>query len=140
MAITSFSGKYAFLSNFYPCPIEFEGAPYPTVEHAFQAAKTTDPHARRLIAGMATPGRAKYAGRRLPIRPDWDAVKIDVMRTCLAAKFSRADLREKLQATAPADLVEGNTWGDRFWGQCPVGTGENWLGRLLMEIRDGADR
>jgi len=41
----------------------------------------------------------------------------------------------KLEATAGAVLVEGNAWGDRFWGSVE-GSGQNWLGRLLMEIRE----
>lgn len=50
-------------------------------------------------------------------------------------KYTVPYLREKLLATGDAELVEGNTWGDRFWGVCN-GVGQNWLGRLLMQVRD----
>lgn len=133
--ITSFSGEYRFLSNFWPSVVTDEEYRYPTVEHAYQAAKTTSASHRRDIAWAPTAGVAKRLGRRVPIRPDWEDVKIDVMRGLLRQKFAEPTLRAKLLATGTALLVEGNTWGDRFWGQCPVGVGENWLGRLLMEIR-----
>lgn len=134
--IDSFDGKDRFLSNFYPAPVTYEGLRFPTVEHAFQAAKTTDVILRQVIARLPTPGLAKKHGRVLMLRAGWDNMRLDVMRMLLAQKFSDPTLRARLVATAPAKLVEGNTWGDRFWGVCQ-GIGENHLGRLLMEIRDG---
>jgi len=38
--INTFRGKYRFLSNFYYAEVNYEGIRYPTVEHAYQAAKT----------------------------------------------------------------------------------------------------
>jgi hypothetical protein len=40
----------------------------------------------------------------------------------------------KLLATEYVELIEGNNWGDTFFGVCN-GEGENWLGRLLMNLR-----
>lgn len=136
MSISQFRGEYAFLSNFYERPLIYEGIRYPTAEHAYQAAKTPSDTWEWRIGNAKTAGLAKRLGRQCPIHPDWEDRKIDVMRAVLKAKFEDPQLLAKLEATAPQVLVEGNTWGDRFWGQCPVGTGENWLGRLLMEIRD----
>src|SRR5689334_15409559 len=81
MPINEFTGAYRFLSNFYPCPngILLDGALYPTVEHAFQAAKTTEQHHRDLIRQCATPGQAKRLGRSVPLRHDWEQVKISIM-------------------------------------------------------------
>jgi ribA/ribD-fused uncharacterized protein len=132
--ITEFRGKYRFLSNFYAARVEWDGVGYPTVEHAFQAAKTTDPQARERIRGAETPGAAKAMGRRVPLRPDWDAVKVDIMRELLFKKFQDLDLAAALYATEDVPLVEGNWWGDTFWGVCQ-GRGENMLGKLLMEVR-----
>jgi predicted NAD-dependent protein-ADP-ribosyltransferase YbiA (DUF1768 family) len=56
------------------------------------------------------------------------------MRDLLRQKFAHPELRRLLLATGDAELVEGNTWGDRFWGVC-AGRGQNHLGRLLMAIR-----
>jgi ribA/ribD-fused uncharacterized protein len=134
--ITSFKGAYSFLSNFYSVEIEYDGIVYPSVEHAYQAAKTDDLEYRSMIAEASTPAKAKKLGSIVPLRHHWDLVKITVMKKLLQQKFSDPVLFDKLRATAPAKLVEGNWWGDKFWGVHIDGQGYNWLGILLMEIRD----
>ncbi len=133
--ISSFRGQYQFLSNFYPCVVMLDGEVYPSVEHAYQAAKTLNPTWRQRIREALTPGEAKHLGRIGVLRPDWDTVKLPVMKALLASKFGDRMLGDLLQATGDEELIEGNWWNDRFWGQCPLGTGENHLGRLLMEVR-----
>ena len=133
-AITRFRGAYSFLSNFYPVSIEYDGQVYAAVEDAFQAAKTLDPKERMLIQLCQTPGDAKRCGRKVTLRSDWNEIKIDVMHELLRKKFQNPMLRKKLLDTGDADLVEGNTHGDTFWGQVK-GVGENHLGKLLMEVR-----
>ena len=131
------SGPHRFMSNFWPATVNLDGIDYVTVEHAYQAAKSLDPDKREIVRDMPSPAAAKRAGRRLKSRTDWDAVKVDVMRALLQQKFAYGTaLRRQLDATAPATLEEGNTWGDTFWGVCG-GRGRNMLGKLLMEIRDG---
>ena len=139
MAINSFSGANRFLSNFFPSPIRLYGIDFPTVEHAYQASKFRDTATRLTIAAAPTPGHAKRAGRHFGpdleyLGPDWESKKVEVMRQCLELKFQIPHLREMLLDTGDEELIEGNHWGDRFWGVC-AGTGENWLGRLLMERR-----
>lgn len=134
--ITAFRGPHRFLSNFWPVTICYEGVSYPSVEHAYQAAKASSRADRMSISLLPTAGDAKRAGRRVAIRPDWEKIKHAVMLELLRAKFAHKTLRAQLLATGDTDLIEGNTWGDRHWGQCPLGTGENWLGRLLMRVRD----
>lgn len=137
--IDYFSGQYHFLSNFYPCTVCYEGICYPSSEHAFQAAKTINLHAREVftLTGM-TPGMAKHLGKALTLRPNWDTIKLQVMADILMAKFdggvSDRGLKEALLATGNAQLIEGNTWGDTYWGVCN-GKGTNFLGKLLMELR-----
>lgn len=126
---------YRFLSNFYPCPVLWRKRTYPSAEHAYQAMKTLDPEARKLIASLATPGEAKKAGRRLVLRADWEDIKIEEMSGILRAKFSDPVMENRLLDTYPAELIEGNWWGDTFWGVCE-GVGENHLGKLLMELRE----
>lgn len=133
--ITSFKDEYRFLSNFWPATVLFENILYPTVEHAYVAAKTLDRTTRLGIAAISTPGKVKRVGRSLELRPDWELVKLTVMEDLLELKFMHADLRRMLQATAPRELIEGNTWGDTFWGVCD-GVGENHLGKLLTKTRD----
>ncbi len=134
--IDSFQGEYRFLSNFWLADVIFEGIAYPSVEHAYQAAKALDISERRRIAGLQMASEAKSAGRALPLRTDWEQVKFEVMEACVRDKFTRnAELGDRLLATGDAHLEEGNTWGDRVWGVYD-GEGENRLGKILMKVRD----
>lgn len=133
--IDSFTGEFRFLSNFFPAEVESEGISYPSVEHAYQAQKSSDRSERRAIATCGSPGKAKRLGRRIALRADWESAKVGTMTDLVRQKFSRhVDLRELLLATGEAELIEGNTWGDRFWGTCD-GIGANHLGRILMQVR-----
>lgn len=126
---------YAYLSNFYSSTIYVDGKPYPTVEHAYQSHKTLDENSKEIIRKSKTPAEAKKLGRALVLREDWEQVKIPLMRSFLKKKFENPFLRPLLVATGDSELVYGNTWNDKFWGICR-GTGHNWLGKLLMELRD----
>lgn len=161
--IDSFIGVYRFLSNFSPAAVrlDFNGVRvdgdtfvYPTVEHAFQAAKSNSLRARARIFGAPMPGTAKQLGRRLVLRDDWEANKLYVMSQLIAQKFPSLQLHDrydyeltiKLLATGDEELLEGNDWNDRFWGVCD-GVGENHLGKILMarraqvrEVRGAIDR
>lgn len=137
--ISSFTDTYDFLSNFYPSVVKYDGVVYPTVEHAFQAAKTRDPQERHAIALTRYPGQAKKMGRTVTMRKGWDQHKADVMLELLRQKFQAPDLRERLLATGTQKLVEGNSWHDNEWGSCGCvrckDRGKNLLGRLLMQVR-----
>ncbi len=133
--ITRFVGQHAFLSNFYPCQVEFEGVMYPSSEHAFQAAKTRDKRERQAVRHALTAGEAKRLGRKVSLREDWDSVRVKVMREILVDKFTRnPDLGIRLVETRNSLLIEGNHWNDTFWGVC-AGRGKNHLGKLLMQVR-----
>lgn len=135
--IDSFKGEYAFLSNFYhlSTPIIYMAEVYPTVEHAYQAAKSPTAEGRKAIRLASSPGMAKKFGRVIPVRKDWEEVKLFIMKSLLDQKFrSDISLLEKLLATGDAELIEGNWWGDEFWGVCRD-KGLNHLGKLLMEVR-----
>lgn len=134
MKITSFKEEYAFLSNFYPITIPFEGVLYPSVENAFQAAKSIDPE-HRALCSASTPGQSKRIGRRVTLIENWENTKLGLMKSLVRRKFYNPDLAALLIATGNIELIEGNTWGDQFWGVCD-GIGENHLGKILMEIRD----
>jgi ribA/ribD-fused uncharacterized protein len=117
------------------CDVLYDGILYPSSEHAYVAAKTTNLETRKVIADISTPGQVKRFGRLLDLRKDWDKIKINEMRKILESKFSDPDLMTLLRSTKPAELIEGNSWGDTFWGVCN-GVGQNHLGKLLMSIRD----
>ena len=137
--IDRFMGKYWFLSNFYPAPVEMDGKIWPTVEHAYQACKTNDPVVRGRILMAAKPGTAKYLGQRVKLRQDREDMKLDVMKILVTRKFKDQELAKKLLATKDIQLVEGNYWGDTFWGVYN-GSGENHLGKILMEVRGKLQR
>ena len=130
--IATFSGDYRFLSNFWPCDVYG----WPTVEHAYQASKTIDLSERQLIMQCPTPGQAKRAGQHVTLRPDWNNLRIPIMIGLLRMKFGLVNplLRELLLMTKDAELIEGNKWGDVYWG-VSNGIGENNLGKLLMVVR-----
>lgn len=136
MKIDSFRGEYRWLSNFWPCDIEFDGVIYPSVEHAYVASKTTDKSIREKVLACKTAGDAKRLGRSFTLRDDWDEVKLKFMENFVYQKFTKnRDLSAKLVATKGSVIEEGNTWGDTFWGVCG-GKGKNHLGKILMDIRD----
>ena len=135
MTINKFSGEYAFLSNFYPCKFEFENFPYFNSEQAFQASKTTNTNDKRKIREAKDPGEAKRLGRKIKLRPDWESVKLKIMEEILTEKFKNPELKRRLLNTGNEELIEGNTWGDTFWG-IYNNRGQNWLGKLLMQVRE----
>ena len=132
--ITSFKNEFFFLSNFSPSVIFVNGKKYNTVEHAYQAAKTDDEALKEAIRLCPTPGKAKKLGRTVPIRSDWEDIKLDVMRKLIRQKFENPFLRPLLLVTEDAELIEVNYWHDTCWGMYR-GEGQNWLGRMLMEER-----
>ncbi len=151
--IDRFNEQYFFLSNFFAVAhgIMLDGERYNTVEAAYQAAKTLDLGWRAKIRMLYHPRDAKRMGKRVPMREDWEQVKLQIMEDLLRQKFTDSWLREHLIETHPQELIEGNTWGDKFWGAVweyvylPESTreygrwvGENHLGKLLMKIRKEA--
>jgi hypothetical protein len=110
---------------------------YRTAEAAYQSQKTLSDIQRQRIQKAIFPGEAKRIGRRLKLRADWEEVKDDVMYRVVKKKFeSHPDIADKLMATGDAELMEGNYWGDRYWGvDSKTGKGKNMLGQILMRVR-----
>lgn len=140
--ITSFRDEYRFLSNFYQCPFEYRGLTYPNAEAAFQAQKCSNDEDKIKYTLQKNPVRVKQMGKKEPNLPaNWDTISYDIMNEILHAKFSVPELAEKLIATGNAHLEEGNHWHDNRWGKCTcekcsTKEGQNWLGKILMNIRD----
>ncbi|MFH8589304.1 GTP cyclohydrolase II [Streptomyces celluloflavus] len=137
--IDRFAGRWEFLSNYSPAEVHLDQRRYPTVEHAYQAAKTLDTAIRERIAGTVDPDEAKLLGRRYADRADWEESKVAVVRALVEEKFRDPHLRALLLGTGGAELVEGNEWGDEFWGVC-AGHGQNTMGLILMAVREQARR
>lgn len=133
--IESFKGEHNFLSNFYPIMVFAFGQFYPSVEHAYQAGKTENPKDQEKIRTCGNAAQAKRLGQQVKVRPLWDKFKPLLMATLLERKFENQHMAKMLLATGNAELIEGNWWGDTYWGVCK-GEGKNTLGVLLMRLRD----
>jgi len=148
--IDSFDEEHDFLSNFYKCEIVSDtGRIYPSVEHAYQAAKCDDENYKVAIANLPhyQASKAKRMGSKrgmkklgVKIRDDWESIKIPIMIEFVRRKFSQEPLRSMLLDTAGYEIVEGNNWHDNVWGDCECVAceafeGRNVMGRILMMIR-----
>lgn len=131
--ITEFRGEYFFLSNFYECPVTWNGLTFRNSEAAFQSAKA--PESMKESFTFMTAEMSKRVGRSVSLPIDWEQKKESIMREILICKFTQnEDIKQGLMDTGDAVLIEGNTWGDKYWGMC-YGIGKNRLGNILMEIR-----
>lgn len=152
--IDSFQGVYRFLSNFFEAPVTYKGIEFPTAEHAYQYAKMTfmdpegtvyaDDHPATLIKNAETPQKTKYYARihKDKIHPDFYRHRPVIMMDVLRAKFmSSPQLMSALVDTGDTEIVEGNIWHDNFYGdckcdQCAKIIGQNFIGKLLMTLRN----
>lgn len=139
--ILGFKENYGFLSNFYPCNVEYEGLLYPSVQHAYQAAKTFNLETRNKIKNLKNGFEAKNIGNSLQIRVDWQYVKADIMYELVKYKFSNDfELLGQLLQTGNMKLIECNNWNDKYWGMTQNRNtkeyvGYNVLGQILMKVR-----
>ena len=125
-------------SNFAPFGIDLDGAWWPTVENYYQAQKFTDADLRQSIRQAERPIIAKTLAdeNKAAIRPDWDAVKDDVMYRAVRRKFElHPALKALLLATGAEDIAEANP-ADSYWGVGGDGTGLNKLGKIMTRIRE----
>ena len=139
--VESFTKEYRFLSNFHPIKIITVDKTvgvlfFNSVEAAYQAAKCENPEDKMAFTKYNA-ADAKAAGRKVTIRKDWDDIKLDVMEDLVRQKFKNPILRECLMKTVGMELIEGNWWGDNYWGvDIKTGEGLNHLGNIITRIRD----
>ena len=132
-----YEGKWYFLSNFSSFAIWWMGILWMTVEHAYQAAKFTDPAIVEEIRTAMSAHDAKKIARKYQdkVRADWNDIKLEIMEKLLRLKIEQHPyVREKLLETGDAELVEDSP-KDSFWGRGPDWRGLNHLGRLWMKLR-----
>jgi len=136
--IKGFFDCYRWLSNFHLCQVHYQGAIYPSSEHAYQAAKYPKDQREPFYYGpdSLSPVKCKKLGSAALINVDcWNAKRYDVMQRVVFDKFKRnLDLRCQLMGTGDKYLEETNHWGDCYWGVC-AGVGDNRLGKILMATR-----
>jgi hypothetical protein len=140
--INCFDGtEYEFLSNFHPAQVIHNGFFYSSTEAAYQASKSLDPKVWERFATFDEPNYAKRMGQKIKCRDDWPEVKYQIMYDLVKQKFMRhPKLAKQLLDTGDAILIEGNWWHDTEWGVCNCkacgNVGQNWLGRILMMVRE----
>ena len=134
--ILEFQNENRWLSNFAPVKVMFNGLIFPSVEHAYVAAKFDDINLQKEVQKLPNAGDAKKFGRKNKdaVAKDFDEVKLTIMKKLLMQKFNQSPYRGKLLATGNCHIEEGNHWNDTFWGVCK-GKGENNLGKIIMAIR-----
>lgn len=131
----NFRGEWAFLSCMAPAVVQFDGTAYPSVEHAYHAAKTEDEVERFEISRMRNPDDVKRYAHSMVPGGNWEERRVHVMLRLLRSKFfHNRHHGDKLLATGQQWLEEKNEYGDTFWGT-HNGQGENTLGKLLMIVR-----
>jgi len=129
-----FFGERRWLSNMYPCKIEYQGFVFPSSENAYQASKCADKNDKYKFTKIE-PVASKKLGRIVQLLPNWDSVKLSVMKDIVYSKFfQNPELKQKLVETEEEELVEHNFWWDKYWGK-HFGEGVNNLGIILMDAR-----
>ncbi|MFO5526761.1 MAG: NADAR family protein [Cuspidothrix sp.] len=129
--------QYGCFSNFSPHGFVLDELYWSTSEHYFQAQKFIGTPYLAKLRLVKTPKEAANMGRErtLPLRPDWEEVKDNIMRKAVFSKFStNKDIQEILLSTGNEELVE-NSPIDYYWGCGADGSGKNMLGIVLMEVR-----
>lgn len=136
-----YTGEWYCFDNFSAFTVYWRDQLWPTAEHAYQAAKYTDPAVISLIRLASSAHEAKKIGNdpqySALIRPDWGKeVKRSIMEEILRAKFSQHEyVQKKLRESRGKILVEDSN-RDHLWGRGQDWNGENWLGELWMKLQD----
>lgn len=136
--VSEFNGEYDWLSNFVPVEIKYAGRTYPSVEHAYQSAKSTDEVWKNTCQDITIhAGAIKRMSKHVKIAKNWDAVKYKIMKKLIHEKFNVSVFKDRLLATGEMYLEEGNRWGDKYWGvDIKTGVGFNHLGNLIVAKRN----
>lgn len=131
--------EFYVLSNFSAFRLEYRGIDFDTSEAAYHWAKFADAAPGvgvEIRSARSAHDAFKVAeAKRHLRRPDWDDVKVVIMRDILRAKADQHEyVRRKLLETGNRQLIE-DSWRDSFWGWGLDRQGKNMLGTLWMEVR-----
>jgi ribA/ribD-fused uncharacterized protein len=127
-------------------PLLVNGVRIRTSEALYQACRFPHlPDVQRGIIEQRSPmtAKAESRSRHGESRHDWDCVRNNVMRWCLRVKLAQnyEEFGRLLLATGDRPIVE-QSFKDDYWGAKVFSiadntlTGQNILGRLLMELRE----
>lgn len=141
--------EFGGLSNMAPgFPMVVLGHHIRTSEALYQACRFPHmPEVQAMILSQSSPMTAKMRSKpyRTDSRPDWDDVRVRVMRWCLRVKLAHNwhAFSELLLSTGQRPIVEDSR-KDGYWGAIPKDdntlNGQNVLGRLLMELRNSIEK
>ena len=135
--ILFYEREFYVLSNFSSFAIEWDGKLYMTSEHVYHSEKFQDEEMKELIRKTRSAHDAfKLAhANEDKYRPDWNDVRIGIMKKILHVKVSQHPyVKKKLLQSGDRELIE-DSWRDNFWGWGPDKDGANHLGKLWMEVR-----
>lgn len=145
IAFTKVTLPYGWLGNMSPHAILYMDKVYKTAEALFQGLRFDDETIRELIRAERSPMRAKLVARgnvdRMVVEPR-SPKDLGNMRLVLRMKvIQHPDLQQQLVETGKARIIEDCTARPQgvFWGMMRTSDGwkgENWLGRLWMELRE----
>lgn len=133
----------AVFGNFHMHPLHFNGRIYQCAEAAFQAQKFENaPNAMKQFENLDGDSAWRLARDNTkswgqPQKTAWQKRSLRVMSDVLEAKFNAETLRPILLATGSSYLVEHIPvkGRDNFYGDDFDGTGQNQLGKILMDTR-----
>lgn len=127
-----------FLSNFSPSPIVLSDTVWATSEHYYQAQKFTDPDIQRAIRLAQSPDHAFQLSREYEasVKSDWMDVRHAVMRYIVFEKFRQNNHLTHLLVSTGNKILTEHSHKDSYWGDGGDGTGQNALGKILMEVRE----
>jgi ribA/ribD-fused uncharacterized protein len=131
------TGEWGFLSNAQPCNFELQGRVWASVEHYYHAQKFLNFAEQEAVRLCNTPKEAVSKGTTVgrSYRQDWNRHRLGAMRDAIRAKFTQSeDLKAKLLSTGDQELVREST-RDVYWGAGAENTGQNMIGKILMEVR-----
>lgn len=132
-----YGGKWGCFSNMSSYAVEIDGVLYMTSEHAYQAAKFSDPELQQRIIAARSGFEAKMLSLEFDsfVPTNWNDIKLDVMEKILRAKLEQhPHIREKLLETGDRDIIEASPHDD-FWGWGAEKNGQNMHGKLWMKLR-----
>lgn len=165
--ILKFRQEFSYLSNFNVLKnkIHYFGYDYISVEAGYMAQKCDDVAWKQYCSTISPHGNAqsemKKAAYKVDLVKGFRDKQLKIMLDLLRLKFrNNPELANKLVATYPRMIMEGNVWNDRYCGatipkqkHCHLSdsgeleklyeefpqyfyVGQNYLGRLLMKVRD----
>lgn len=135
---------YIYFSPYTAHALVIHGVIYPTLEHAYQCQRYTDPKIIEDIRKARSPIKAwevssKYKHLQIPEFKS-EEHKLGVMKDLIRLKVEQhQEVRQALIDSGDLKIVKHIVTyppGDGFWDDGEDGSGLNHTGRLWMEIRE----